>query len=175
MTAWNTWKVHDELTGALIALSCAPSEKAIDEVMERVERFVVLLYDRTSLFDNTNACRKDLFTRKGRALEALPPTSAGLLEHIKRAAYQGGHCWGQALIPAPTLPSPGNWGWQKNATQMWEPYWTSLPEASKACQQLIRCGCDPEKGCASHCKCVRNELKCTALCKCGGNCDRASR
>ena len=54
----------------------------------------------------------------------------------------------------------------------WEPYWTSLPQASKTCRELIKCGCDVSKGCRARCKCVRSDLQCTALCTCGGECVR---
>ena len=36
---------------------------------------------------------------------------AALVEHTKRAAYQAGHCWRQALVPSRVLPSPQEWGW----------------------------------------------------------------
>ena len=36
------------------------------------------------------------------------------LQHVKHAAYQAGHVWGQALSPNPSLlPSPSESGWQK--------------------------------------------------------------
>ena len=30
-------------------------------------------------------------------MDALPPSRAALIQHIKRAVYQGGHCWGKML------------------------------------------------------------------------------
>ena len=50
-----------------------------------------------------------MFAQKGRAYDAIPPTRAALLRHTNRAAYQAGHCEGQALTPSPDLPSPRNW------------------------------------------------------------------
>ena len=32
------------------------------------------------------------------AIDALPPTQASLIHHIKRAVYQAGHCWSQAMM-----------------------------------------------------------------------------
>ncbi|KAL9978412.1 hypothetical protein ACROYT_G015925 [Oculina patagonica] len=78
----------------------------------------------------------------------------------------------KCLEQCPELPSPSEWGWKRSESQLWEPLWTTLPEASKACQELLKCGCNPEKGCRGHCKCVKAELDCTALCKCGGECER---
>ena len=46
-TAWKIWKVLSELTDALLKLSCAPSDTP-EDAMHIIERFVILLYDRTS-------------------------------------------------------------------------------------------------------------------------------
>ena len=40
-----------------------------------LQRFVNLLYDKTSLAVNVNAARRELFTKKGRQLENFPPTA----------------------------------------------------------------------------------------------------
>ena len=45
---------------------------------------MVLLYDRTSIQGSVNEARKELFTRKGRAIDAIPPTQVALMQHIKR-------------------------------------------------------------------------------------------
>ena len=112
-TAWDTWKAFDNVTRAFCALATTPSADAIDDWMEPLERFVVLMYDRTSSQESVNQARKELFTKKDRAIDGLPPTQAALKQHTKRAAYQAGHCWGQVMVAAPELPSPGDWGWKK--------------------------------------------------------------
>jgi len=56
---------------------------------------------------------------------ADPTDKAALEQHVRRAVYQGGHVWGQALVPAPTLPSPTDWGWIKTSG-VYEPLWTML-------------------------------------------------
>lgn len=108
-----------------------------------------------------NAARKDLFTRKGRDIESIPPTADALLQHAKRATFQAGHCWGKCLEVSPQLPPPSKWGWERGPTQTWEPLWTTIPQASQSCQELLKCGCKSEKGCTGWCKCVRAELPCT--------------
>ena len=97
-------------------------------VLER-ERFVMLLYDRTSDQVSINVARKQLFTQKSRSLENLP-TQATLVQHIKGASYQE-NCWNRVLCLDPSLPSPIDWGWQKRQSG-WQPLWTTLPEASEA-------------------------------------------
>ena len=165
-TAWDTWMTFSDVTRAFCAMATSPH--AVDEWMELLERYVVLLYDRTSSQTSVNQARMELFTHKGRAIDGLPPTQAALIEHAKRAAYQAGHIWGQVMVAVPELPSPGDWGWKRKETAGWEVNWTTLPEAAKACRQLLRCGC--KKGCRGHCKCVKAALQCTALCHCGGAC-----
>ena len=44
---------------------------------------------------------------------------------LKRAAYQAGHIWGQALVPMQNIPSPASWGWIKSQVG-WTPLWTTL-------------------------------------------------
>ena len=46
-SAWTIWTVLPELTNALLKLSSAPSGIS-DDVMHTIERFVILLYDRTA-------------------------------------------------------------------------------------------------------------------------------
>ena len=71
------------------------------------------------------ACRK-LFARKNN-VKLMPPTKAAVEEHVKRAAYQGGHVRGQVLLPAPELPPATSWGQTKSEAGLYEPHWTRLP------------------------------------------------
>ena len=98
-TAWFTWQSYPEATGAFEDLLIG------DHTMSTLERLAVLLYDRTSDITMVNDCRKQLFTRKYRILENLPPTKAELQQHVKRATYQT-ICWTQALTADPKLPNP---------------------------------------------------------------------
>ena len=133
-----------------------------------LERFTILLYNHTSTIVNIDEVRRELFTKKEKAMDALPPTKAALLQHIRRAVYQGGHCWGNMLHACLDMPTPGNWGWVD--PNNWKPLWTTLPEASVSSRELLCCGC--KKGCtAGRCKCKKAALNCTALCQCGGECD----
>ena len=165
-TAWNTWMVYEEATSAFLELSYSP-EDVSKECLRKLQRFVVLLYDRTRTEMQVNEARKQLFAQTGRSIQAIPPTQAALVQHTRRAAYQGGHCRGQALVPKMNLPSPSQWGWMQSDAG-WKPFWTTLPDVSSSCDALIKCRC--KKGCRSNCSCVRVTLMCTALCTCGGDC-----
>ena len=107
-TAWATWKSFPEVTDASL---CMPSEVS-EESMLLLERFVVLMYDRTS---ESNDARKQLFTQKSRTLESIPPTQAAL-KHINRTCHQA-NCWNQALVMDPEMPEPSDWGWTKETTE----------------------------------------------------------
>ena len=47
-TAWETWKVCDEVTATFCALGATPTLSIVDDSLDTLERFVVLLYYRTS-------------------------------------------------------------------------------------------------------------------------------
>ena len=161
-TAWDTWKVYEEVTKAFCSLMANP--ESISDNMKSIKRFVTLMYDRTSSLDCVDQARKQLFTQKGTSIEGLLPTKDALiLRTIRRATYQAAFCWASAMSAVPELPSPAHWGWKREPSG-WEICWITLPEATKACRELLRCGC--KKGCTAHCKCVEAELKCTALCFC---------
>lgn len=169
-SAWDVWSVFPQITDTFSMLASVP-EEIPEQAMALVERFVVLLYSRTSSQTTVNKARQELFSKGNRSLENIPPTQAALLQHTRRAVYQAGHIWGNALVPKPTLPSPSDWGWEKNEND-WKPVWTLLPQAQQICYELIHCGC--KKGCTRICKCVRASLVCTALCNCGGACNQDS-
>ena len=53
-----------------------------------------------------NEARQALFAQGNKSIENVPPTQAALAQHIRRAANQACHIWGQALEPMQELPSP---------------------------------------------------------------------
>ena len=86
-TAWNTWQVFPVATPAFERLLLV--EDCISgSVMSVLERFVVLLCDRTSDMLTVNDARKRLLTQKSRSLENIPPTLKTVRQHIKCASYQ---------------------------------------------------------------------------------------
>ena len=55
----------------------------IDEATISVlERFVIIMYDRTSNCTDLNTAHKQLFTNKSCTLELLPPTSDAFIQHV---------------------------------------------------------------------------------------------
>ena len=59
-TAWNTWMAYEQATSAFLELSYSP-EDVSEECLRKLQRFVVLLYDRTSTKMQVNEARKQLF------------------------------------------------------------------------------------------------------------------
>ena len=96
-TAWTICKSLPELTGTLLKLADSPA-RVTEEAMKAIERFVILLYDKTSTCTDVNKARKKLFA-KNSSVQRIPPTYAALEQHVKMAAFQGGHVWGTSTCP----------------------------------------------------------------------------
>ena len=80
-----------------------------------IERFVILLYDRTSTCTGINKTRKKLYAMKNN-VQLIPPTKVALKEHDKRAAYLVDHVLGQTLRPGPEKPPPTRCGGPRPVT-----------------------------------------------------------
>lgn len=89
-TAWAVWNSLPELTDALLRLACAPTEIP-EQSMQTIERFVVLMYDRTSTCTDVNKARKKLFVKRDLLCRGFHQHVAALEQHVKRAVFQGGH------------------------------------------------------------------------------------
>lgn len=60
----------------------------LTEDEETIEGFVVLLYDRTSGKIDVNECRRELFTKKQKLIDDIPPTKDALHQHVLRSFLQ---------------------------------------------------------------------------------------
>ena len=162
-SAWQTWNVcNDDVSKIFKKLSKYPPTVE-DEDIKIVEKFIVTLYDRSSNAVCVNDARLELFARKQRSYQSIPPTRAALVQHLKRATYQASCIWSQALVCQPETQSPGDWGWILE-NDVWKTHWSTLPAIATNCQELTKCGCKME--CYGNCKCYRFGLSCTALCSC---------
>ena len=130
-SAWDVWKVFPQLTDTFSMLASVP-EEIPEQAMALNKRFVVLLYNRTSLQTTVIEARQELFSKGNQTLENIPPTQVAFLQHTRRAVHQAGHIWGNALVLKPSLPSPSDWGWDKDENR-WKPVWTLLPQAQQIC------------------------------------------
>ena len=56
-TVRNVWEIFDEITPAFSALAVTPDANTINEDLQQLEHFVVLVYDRTSTDVPVNEAR----------------------------------------------------------------------------------------------------------------------
>ena len=123
-TAWSTWKNYPEADEVFKNMSTL--QKGLDKKhFDILERFVVLCYDKNLDTNSVERAWEILHSRRlrsgGANSDNLPPTQGELVQHVKRSVYQAGFVWGQALLPAPRYPSPGDHGWMKDsATGDWK-------------------------------------------------------
>ena len=97
-----------------------------------LERFVVIMYCRTSDDVHVSPVSMTLFSRMSRNNENIPPTVAAVDEHVKRAVHQAAHIWDQSLQLQPLVPNPTDWGWERT-NDIYQPGWTTLLVAEQAC------------------------------------------
>ena len=135
-------------------------------IFDLLQRFTVLLYSKSSNVELLDEARMELFCRDNKAMENIPPTADALLHHARRAAYQA-RVWATSEKAQQRRPTPESWGWTWDENnKKWEPVWMTQGIASKACQELVKCGCKSEKGRGARCSCKKANWSCTELCKC---------
>ena len=70
--------------------------------------------------------------------------------------------WTTSELPQQNRPSPASWVWSLDEAANT----CTLPVASKACLELIKCSCKSSKGCDVRCGCKKANWNCTELCNC---------
>ena len=90
-TAWDVWGVFPKPTPVLRVLK-ASSKEITDDCMAVLERFVVLLYDRTSSLVKVNEVRQELFSKRSRNLDSIPLPEPHLSSMSKERFSKGGKC-----------------------------------------------------------------------------------
>jgi hypothetical protein len=160
---WNAWKAFSDVTKVFKFIGDNPFSHLDKDAWQinTLERFIIIVYERTSVLEDINESRYQLFCKKNRSLENLPPTKDALLLHIQRAIYQSG-VWTSCLNFNLVAPSPTLFGWKLEDEKL-VPIWMTLSEAAKACSELIKCNCKKE---CRRCKCFKANLPCTDLCTC---------
>lgn len=169
-SSWEAWKIFPQSTKAFISPGQLPfTPMSLDSHLFKViEQFTCFLYDHSTLCVNVNQQRKELFPRKVQMMQNLPPTQAALIQHTNRSLYQAS-IWLMSLHTKQNVPSPAGFGWTLSENS-WKPLWTTLPDATQDCMQLVKCGCKAMPLCSRRCTCRSTGLECTALCECRGNC-----
>lgn len=75
-TTWAIWNIYPEINQAFIHMLENPYTEVdgASPFFRLLERFTVLLYDKTSVLESVNEARLDLFCKKNKSLEYLPPS-----------------------------------------------------------------------------------------------------
>lgn len=134
-----------------ICSSCPTSLwKADSRHFKTIERLVVLYDHWVVHWVPLMVPEEELFCRKNRSVERIPPTKDALLQHTRRAVCQAG-IWTSSMQTHQAIPSPQEFSWNK-LSNSWEPVWITIPEVSKACCEQIKCSC---KGDCSKCTCAK--------------------
>ena len=108
-----------------------------DESLIHLQRFVILLYDRTSECSRVDQCIEQLFS-KGRQIDRIPPTEAALKEHIKRTVYQVGVLLGSNLCCTSAVTEPWRMGMGKTPRRLLGCFLDATSQSSKGVQRANR-------------------------------------
>ena len=136
----------------------------IPEMYRPIERFVCNVYSDRSGLDTLPSLRWELFRKKNLEGDNLPPTCGTLLPHIVRANYMSMRDKSYTTV-IPKLPPLEQNGWEVSSDEGYLSIKCLNKPAPEAVLELVKCGCRGQ--CQSaNCCCLRNDLSCTALCKC---------
>ena len=108
---WQAWMAFEEVTDTFVYLASHPFELLDSncENFRKIERLIVLVYDKTSTSLSISQTRRELFCLKNVTMERMPPTQNALLQHTKRAVYQA--CiWVTSTQVQQMIPSPSDHG-----------------------------------------------------------------
>ena len=108
-SAWLAWIACSAVTDSFLTLA-SQLQEIESAALSQIAWFIIVMYSRTCPATSVDNARKQLFGQGSRTIKNIPPIEAALLQHVKRAVFQAGHVWSQALVPAPHLPSPKLWG-----------------------------------------------------------------
>ncbi|KAK3742923.1 hypothetical protein QZH41_015294 [Actinostola sp. cb2023] len=82
-TAWEIWNVCPDLTNVLVSLSSLPlSTDDVHASMTIIERFVILLYDRTSVLTEVDNARQELFPKSQGKSQGVLKESHQVKRHL---------------------------------------------------------------------------------------------
>lgn len=164
-TAW--WKlfmkIDESVINALATLGNTVSLPNI-QTLEHIERFVALQYGGESHnIYNLSNLRWFLFSKFQNDTDKLPPTSSALKYRIFRCHFVS-MVLKRSHLPEQRLPSPEAYGWEREGDTL-VPIMTGNLPAPLALIELSVCKC--KSNCSTkRCKCFKNDLVCTDMCKC---------
>ena len=133
-----------------------------DSLCNAVNSFVCHLYSHDVTDGDVNTVRINIFCRKTRDVERIPPTKDALALHLLRSVYQAS-IWVSACSSHIDLPRLEDHGWVVKDGKV-EPLWITKPIIKDVFQLDVKCHWT--KGRCVSCKYSNAGLKCTRLCTC---------
>ena len=165
--AWEAWKCYPDVTMAFTHMALNPYiELDTDSQYFRLlGRYTVVLYNKASELDNVDVARMELFCHGNKSMEKIPPTkvpfcSIRSVQHIKLVFGAPVTCQIRKGLLQRVGVGVGTTKFDHGLL------WTTLPIASKAYAELIKCGCKSKNGCGARCGCRKANWMCTELCFC---------
>ena len=75
-SSWESWKLYPEVTEAFLFAYNNPFQllQFQSPQMRLLERYICVLYDKTTPLCSVNELRKELFCKRAKAMENIPPT-----------------------------------------------------------------------------------------------------
>ena len=105
------------------------------DTFEKIEQFVVFMYEKNSAVTTVNAARQKLFSQGCKAISTYISTE-----------HQGCHLHPPGDGPRTTM----------------KPLWTTLRQTEDSYYEPVYCGC--KQDCKTRCKCAAANFPCTVLC-----------
>ena len=159
---WMKYPFYEQLTKVFQVLSTQPSEISSPQIDE-IEKFLKYVYYTSFEVDSLDIQRMRQFEYNAAAsLQSIPPSRNGLTEHIKRACFQGGWIWREAISNI-DLPDPENWGW-KLVDGKYHPKWQNSKPDIDVLDVCQVCSC--KKAIRRNGKCKKLGENCLPFCGC---------
>ena len=158
-SALNTIMARPDL---VIALKLVGTEFTIEDIPTGIEETVCAIYNAKA--STVNTARFELF-KTGSAEKAMPPNKDALKQHIRRVNYQT-KIWKSALCPMMNCPGPQGNGWVLDADDNLSIIWLEGDYAPQSILKTQKCRCATTACKGGRCKCLKEGLRCTALCAC---------
>src|SRR6218665_1920828 len=159
---FQTWFSFPDATQTFMKLSSQP-QLVNSHDLDVLEKFTVVLYDRSSSESNVDSDRRTLFTQKNRPYNKIPPTRVVCL--VSTCASCCIPCrldtYGvRRLFPMQDYHIQTNGAVKKEKMG----HWTDNNQIADVCHALKKCGCKNE--CSGRCTCKRTRLQCASLRTC---------
>ena len=150
--AWDCWMLN---LSKFCDLFSSLDFSSLPSSFNALEKFVITLYCKNSDAQNVDECRCNMFS-SGYPVEKLPPTSAALAEHTRRAMYQS-EIRKSCLTKIQNRPSPLDWGWAFNDSEELIPFWSCAQSAASIHEIIHHCNC--KSTCCFRCSCKKKVFK----------------